>query len=79
MYMSTLVNNLVQFHNVRMPKIGQRVDLTMDCLLCLSILQVFLFVRLYSDHVLWLSMRGSFDDGKGSLSDLESDLKLFQI
>jgi len=79
MYMSTLVNNLVQFHNVRMPEIGQRVDLTMDCLICLSILQVFLFVRLYSDHVLWLSMRGSFDDGKGSLSDLESDLKLFQI
>ena len=52
MHMSTLINNLVQFHNVRMPKIGQRIDLTVDCLLRLTILQVFLFVRLYSDHVL---------------------------
>ena len=79
MHMSTLINNLVQFHNVRMPKIGQRIDLTLDCLLRLTILQVFLFVRLYSDHVLWLSMRGSLDDGKGSLSNLESNLKLFHI
>jgi len=79
MHLGTLIHNLVQFHNVRMPQVGQRIDLAVDGLLGLTILEVLFVVRLDRDHVLRLFVGGSPHDGEGALSNLEADLELFHV
>ena len=77
--MRPLINDLVQFHNVRVPQVGQSVDLSVHSHLGLFVLKVLFVVGLDSYHVLGIFVLSSSHDRKSSGSDLQVDLEISQI
>lgn len=79
MHLRALVDHLVQAHDVRVPEVGQSIDLAVDRVLGFRVFQVFLFVGLDRNHRFCLFVYGAAHDSKSTLSNLEAYLKVFQI
>ena len=77
--MSSLIDNFVQFHDIRMPQIRQGVYFSVDSLLCLLFLEVLLVISLDGDYVLSVLVLGSSHDGKSTGSNLQVDLEIFKV
>lgn len=72
----SLINDLVELHNIRMPQIRESVNLSVDSHLGLFILQVLLVVGLYCNQVLRLLVLGSSYDGECPCTNLEIYLEV---
>ena len=68
--MRSLINDLMKFHNVRMPQVRKGVDLSVDGHLSLLVLKVLLVVGLYCDQVFRIFMLSPSYDSKCSCTNL---------
>ena len=78
-HLRPLINDFMQFHDVRVPQVRKRVNLFMDGICCLLILQILFIIRLDRDYVLRHFMLSSSHYRKGALANLETYLKILQI
>ena len=65
-----LIDDFMQFHDVRVPQFRKCVDLSVNCLCCRLVLQILLFICLDRNHVLRHFMLGPSHNCKGALADL---------
>ena len=78
-HMCALVDDLVEFHDIRVPQIRQGIYLSMHCHLCLLVLQVLFIVGLDGDGILRLLVRGTAHNCKGALAYLKANGELSQV
>lgn len=79
MYVCSLVDDFVQFHNVRVPQIRKGVNLSMNSHLSLFVLQVLLVVCLDCNDVFGLLVLCSPYDGESTLTNLKIYLEILHV
>ena len=79
MNVSSLVDNLMEFHNAGVPKVRESIDLPVDSLLGFTILQILLVVGFDRNHMLGLFVSRTADDGKSALANLQIYLEFIKL